>query len=355
MGSYNPTEILSGPEKVTKRIFQEYSKYKKTILISYFQDGKKFGYWKKIFGYSQLDTINNNPILMLGIFRMLILLIKIKPKYIHILSFNRFTVFLYLLKVFNLVKIFYTVNGVIIHENQVYNTEKGFAKFKNRIVENIIMYCSDRIFILSEFSKSIILKYFKLNSFVFLKTINGLDECFMKNIYIPSLEKEVNSVVFIGDINRKEKGFGFLVNALKLIDAKLNIYILSDFISFDNFGLQDNIKLIYQNKLPPEEIIQFLRNKNIILSASECDSFNISVIEAIACGLYPILTNQTGISEYLQKYFSSSIIEYGDVNALTNLLNLKIKNNLQFKNDFNTEPFLWENVFKNYYLKYYVE
>jgi len=355
IGSYNQGEILSGPEKVTKRIFQEFSKLNKTLLISYFQDGKKYGYCKKLFGQQKIDSFIDSEVLITGVFRMIYLMMKIRPKYIHILSFNRFAAFVYIIKLFYRVKIYYTVNGVIIHENKVYDTEKGFVKVKNRIVENIIIYSSDRIFILSEFSKSIILKYFKPNNFVFLKAINGLDKCFFKNNYLPTVMKEVNSVVFIGDVNRKEKGFHFFVKALKLINTKLNIYIVSDYSWTDNFNLNDNIKLIYQNKLPPEELVLFLRNKNIILSVSECDSFNISILEALSCGLNPIFTRQTGLSEYLQENFSTSIIEFGDINALVDLLNLKIKNNLQFKNDFNAEPFLWNNVFKNYYLKYYYE
>lgn len=355
VGSYNPTEILSGPEKVTKRIFQEYSKYKETILISYFQDGRKFGYWKKIFGYSQLDTYNNNPVLMLGIFRMLILFIKIKPKYIHILSFNRFTVFLYLLKVFYLVKIFYTVNGVIIHENQVYNTEKGFTKFKNKFVENIIMYYSDRIFVLSEFSKSLLLKYYKLNRYTFSKVPNGLDECFIKSQVGRYEDKLLNSVVFIGDVYNKEKGFEFLINSLTISGLKIKLYVIAENkpVIYEEVG--DNIELIFLQKMNSQKLIEFFSDKNLIISPSECDSFNISVLEAIACGLAPIITKQTGINEYLSSNFSSSIINFGDFNALVRLLVLKTQHYTRYENDFDANNFSWGNVFNKYYLKHYIE
>ena len=51
IGTYNESEILSGPEKVCKRVFEEYSKIDDTIFIQYFQDGRKYSYFKKLFGY----------------------------------------------------------------------------------------------------------------------------------------------------------------------------------------------------------------------------------------------------------------------------------------------------------------
>ena len=90
VGSFERGEILSGPGKVSKRVFEEYSKIDKTLFVCYFQDGKKYSYIKKLFGRKKITSVNGSDVIMFGIIRMLYEILKLKPKYIHILCFNRF-------------------------------------------------------------------------------------------------------------------------------------------------------------------------------------------------------------------------------------------------------------------------
>lgn len=351
-GSYNESEILTGPEKICKRIFTEYSKTQQTLFIDYFRDGSEYGLFKKLFGCEEIAEVNKSQVLRLGIFRMLIRLFKLHPEIIHILSFERYTAFVFILKLFTRCKIYYTANGIIRHENKYYNKESLYSVIKNVITESAIMYLGDIVFYLSERSKEIILHYYRINKFKLKPARNGLDECFLK---LPDEypEKEINSIVFIGDFKRKEKGGGFLSDALSLVDLGFTLYVVSDEKSLSGYRFNNSSKVVFVEKLKPEELAQFLVNKNIIAATGEYDQFNIAVLEAIACGMYPVLTLQTGISEIISQFAECSIVDYSDTEKLSGIVSSLISNKVTLNSRHDLSSFSWENVFKKHYLKYY--
>ncbi len=353
IGTYNKSEILSGPEKVCKRIFEEYSDTDKTLFVHYFQDGNKYSYFKKLFGYEKTSEVNGSEVLMLGILRMLCQVIKLNPRNIHILCFNRFAVFLYLLKIFSRVKIYYTLNGIIRHENRYYNIESKLTIFKNIVVENIMIYFSDKIFYLSEVSKSILSLYYSPDSTKLSKAINGLDKCFLEQGNSDLYVKEDKTIVFIGNIDQKEKGFDFLIYTLLSSSYKTKLFIIDSSDKMQRFKTYPNLEIIVVNKMPPHEMIEFLKNKSIIAATSKYDTFNISVLEAISCGLYPILTKQTGISEIMGDNIPSSIIDYGDKNSLTSVFENLKTNKRQYNIFTMLNEFSWHIILEKYYIPHY--
>jgi len=353
VGSYNAGEILTGPEKVSKRIFEEYAKIDRTLFVQYFQDGRKYSKYKKLFGKEKTNEVNGSEVLMLGIFRMLFHIVKLKPDIIHILSFNRFAAFLYIVKIFLRVKVFYTLNGIIRHENKYYNKESALTVVKNIISENIIIYLSDRVFYLSEFSRRILYIYFKPDRAKLTMVRNGLDNCFIDFTPQENLNKERNSLVFIGNIDQKEKGFEFLIRSLSTLDYKVKLYAIDSsgkaqrFVDF----IKPEINIV--DKMSPDKMIEFLKSKSIVVAPSEYDTFSISSLEAISCGLYPVLTRQTGLSEFIGSFINVSLVNYNDHNSLGEILNGLINSKVNKYRSFNSKEFSWNMVFNKYYLCYY--
>lgn len=353
IGDFNTGEIMSGPEKVSKRIFEEYSKTDKTLFIHYFQNGKKYNYYKKLFGYEKTADVNGSEVLKLGIFVMLYKVYKLNPIVIHILCFERFVIFLYLLKIFSNVKIYYNLNGIIRHENKYYNKESLVTLIKNIAVENIIVYLSDRMFYLSELSKSILSKYYSYEDSKLSKVKNGLDSCFLEHTNIDSSYKEPDTIVFIGDRERIEKGFSFLMKSLSLIDTSVKLYIIDSNLNNMNIPELRNVQIFITEKLSPVNLIEYLSNKNIVISTSEYDPFNISVLEAISCGLYPVLTKQTGLSEFIGEYVDVSLVDYGDEIKFSQILSGLFKTQISDVRFSNLEEFSWKSVFEKYYRRFY--
>jgi len=59
IGRYNESEILTGPEKVAKRIFHNMTKINSNcVFVEYFFDGAKYNIWKKLFGKEKIADAN---------------------------------------------------------------------------------------------------------------------------------------------------------------------------------------------------------------------------------------------------------------------------------------------------------
>jgi glycosyltransferase involved in cell wall biosynthesis len=353
VGSYSKSDIMTGPEKVSRRVFEEYSKTEDTLFIHYFQDGRKYSYYKKLFGYEETDCVNGSKVLKLGIFRMLYKLFKLRPELIHVLCYNRFVVFLFLLKIFTRVKLYYTMNGIIRHENKYYNKESVFTVLKNIAVENVLIHCSDRIFYLSEFSKNILKIYYNPDNGKLIKAINGLDAYFVNQEFPALSERELNSVVFIGNIDQKEKGFDFLLQSLLICDMNIKLYIIDSVKKINQFKNYPNIEISVVDKMFPEQMVTFLKNKSIIVAPGEYDTFNISVLEAASCGLLPLLTNQTGVSEIICDYFPALLFDFNDKLSLKNAVQNRISESSHYCEYKDPGQLSWNNVVKNYYVSQY--
>jgi len=353
VGSYNTNDIMTGPEKVSRRVFEEYSKTDETIFIHYFQDGRKYSYFKKLFGYEETDSVNGSKVLKLGVFRMIYTLFRLQPELIHVLCFNRFVIFLYLLKIFTRVKMYYTMNGIIRHENKYYNKESVFTVLKNIVVENVLIYFSEKVFYLSEFSKSILRIYYNPDNSKLIKAINGLDACFINQDSSALSEKELNSVVFIGNIDQKEKGFDFLLQTLLMCERKIKLYIIDSSDKVSRFPGFPNIEINFVDKMLPEQMVNFLKNKSIIAAPGEYDTFNISVLEAASCGLYPVLTNQTGVSEIIGDYFPASVFDCKDKVLLMKALERILGEPSKYCVYKELDRLSWNNAVKNYYVRHY--
>lgn len=353
IGTYRESEILSGPEKVCKRIFEEYTKIQETMFIGYFQDGRKYNYLKKLFGYEEVASVNGSKVLILGVISMLYSLIKSQPSVIHILCFNRFVIFLYLLKMFYKVNILYTLNGIIKHENKYYNKEPYFSVLKNIIVENVIIYFSDRIFYLSEFSKYILNKYYSPNKCKMSKSLNGLDDCFIMQNNAGFLEKEPGSLLFIGNIDQIEKGFDKLFAALENSGLKYKLYIIDSYEKIKRFNTINNVDVFITNKMTPKEMVRFMNNIQTLIVPSEYDTFNISALEAASCGLFPILTIQTGSSEIIENYYDCILYDSEDNDSLKLILGNVIPKHKQKLSKNSLLKLSWQNVLLEYYIPYY--
>ena len=357
LGSYSNSEILIGPEKVAKRIFDNLSITNNCTFIEYFFDGKKYSYYKKFFG-KEIISDYKNKILKLGIFRILFALFKIKPDILHIITFERFAAIAFLYKLLFNVKFIFNIHGVVKYENKYIRGVKGFENIKDKICEYFFMNFSDILLFLSEDSVSIAKKYYKINDKKVRLISNGIDEIF----YNVGLKRQFNnnkalSIVFIADAERKDKGFDFLKMTLEQVNFELNLFIVSG--KADNNIIFDNTKIKFNilNLMSPEKLSSFLIDKDIFISASNFDSFGISSIEAIATGIVPILTLETGASRFIKNGENGFIVKYGDVNKLLEILkyikmNPQIKEIIYKNNDSMYDTLSWNKIsemYKNIY------
>jgi glycosyltransferase involved in cell wall biosynthesis len=99
---------------------------------------------------------------------------------------------------------------------------------------------------------------------------------------------------------------------------------VNDFIELVNrFQVQDYVELLIQ--VPRPEMIKIItENTDLLVSTSICETFGLSMVEALLSGIPVVATNSGGPQDFLNAG-NSIIIENMDYMGLTNAI-LKIKN-----------------------------
>ena len=357
LGRYNPSENLSGPEKVAKRLFENISlQNHNTIFIEYFFDGKEYTYIKKIFG-AEKNHANGNTIIRLGLIKLFLFLVNEEPDIIHLVTFERFAFIAFIYKIFHNVKIVYTVHGIICYENNFLKRNISYLyKLKDKYFEKVVFKYSDKIIFLSNISLKFAQKYLKVEKGKVEIIPNGVDKCFYETKRLKEMSNNSPlKAVVVGDYFRKEKGLDFLINSLKNVQFHIELYVIGTLTNIYEHVNNINLKINCVDKLDQHEYANFLSDKDLIISSSFYDNFSISVVEGMAAGLVPIVTRETGMSELIQNGINGFIFDYGNssvvLDLLRNLSRYKLKTISEKSKNIFTQ-ISWENI--NYrYLKVY--
>lgn len=352
-GRYNPSEILTGPEKAAKRIFHEHIKHDKSIFIQYFFDGGKYNYFKKLFGKEIVYEEGASYVVTLGIVRIFFEVYKYRPDIIHFITFERFSIILFLFKLFKRTKYIYNLHGIISIENDMKKLPP-FYKFKERFCEKYFHKHSDLIVCPSEKYAALSHKLYNFNNDKVRIIPHGCDIEFSTIPHIPG-NKHLNLAV-----NATKLGFNdsseFLKKILEGINSQINLYVIID--SDKTFFLRNsNINIFYKNLTNTQEFAKFLSGIDILLSLNRYDTFSIIIIEAMAAGVIPIVTEETGMSSYIINGINGYKSSFGDdkyfLNTIEYLSNNKDKiselsnNARKIYSELN-----WEKVYDMYSLLY---
>lgn len=340
IGRYNEDDIFSGPEKAAKRLFEQAKSKHKAEFIQYFFDGRKYGYIKKFFGRNI-----NGDILTLGLFRIILYLFSFKPGIIHIITFERFASVIFIYKLFSGVKVIYNIHGLITLENKIKNVPT-FYEFKDKVCEKLFFKYSDKLLFPSDYYISKAGKYFKFDKNKVSVIPNGIDEIF-HTIY-----------------NRRTKSTGKLkviiesykIGVSKIIDSVLaNLNTVKDNIELhlintnDNSFKYDTLTIFNYNKMPVLEFAEFLKNKDVILSLAEFDTFSISTAEAMAAGVIPLVLKSTGIAAYISNEMNGFIHKYNDIGDILNkLTDSELRNKMSREASKIYNILSWENIYSKY-------
>ena len=283
IGRCTQSDILSGPEKTAKRIFELHSAQYKTVFIQYFFDGNKYGIIKKLFG-KESEQINENAVLYtIGLFRFIFLLRSLKPDIVHIITFERFAVLAFYTGLFRKFKIMYNGHGVIAYENSVIKKSGYFYSLKDKFCESRFLRKADKIILPSESVFYILKKYYSVNKNKLEIVPNGIDPVFH---LVKRTDKDSKIKAVIMNTSAYSKtGIDFLNKFLENTDLLIEIYSVGK--RYDILTNNQYTTLYYIEKMDSAALAEFYADKNIFLSLNNYDTFSISAAEAMASGLIP--------------------------------------------------------------------
>jgi len=348
IGRYNDTKSLTGPERFAKGMLNNLSEKTNVHFADYFYNGKEYSIFQKLFGYS----IINKNITRLGLFRLFFFILKFKPDVIHILNYERNAVIACFASKFFKTKLIYTSHGLIRYEDRLYNNPSFSLKLKNKFSEKYILKSSDCIVFVSEFLEQLTLKEYKFLNKKFYIIPPGVD----KNFYgreVSISHSDILEIVTFEYHPSRLKGISTLISVLNENDFNDFLSVLSDSKNI----IVLNHKSIILGKNDYSSYREFLKNKDVIVCLSEYDTFSLFTAEAMCSGLIPIVSEHTGIRDYITNVENGFIINNFDKSELKSVLQ-KISTDKTLKNKMSSyamniySELNWDSVINRYFKIY---
>ena len=200
VGKFIEGEILTGPEKVAKRIFCRFVDAGiQSVFLEYFFDGSAYTIWQKLFGAEHRIYLEKYPIFRLGLFRIPFFLLRTKPSVIHVITFERFAALVVLLARVSGIRILFNLHGVAFQEQRnAANPGSAFLQLKDRLAERMLLRFAYVVLSYTEESAHSVQQRFKLRSDKFRFIENGVDDIFFDAYHIHPQHGRLRCVIEIG-------------------------------------------------------------------------------------------------------------------------------------------------------------
>ena len=354
LGEYDINEIVPAPIKVGKELFKAFNKAGHHIYyLPYFQDGKIYSKIQKLFGFQSITE----KVYRTGIFPLIIFVIKFRPQVIHIITPALYYMVLFPLRFFLRVKIIVTLHSINRYVIPHLSNIKRYQRLRFLLIERLLVKYSDCVFVYSQRDKRYVSRYFNIPRSKITIVRNGV-----KNLKIKKEEFESQSlfkVAFVGDVNRKEKDFSLLFNALSRLrlPVELSIYGFKTQSGTAKF-FSDNIKLKVFNPLGEVALRHELVKNDLIIQSSVLDSFPLSLLEAMNAGLIFLISDRLGCAELIISEFEDLIFPRRNTEMLNARINYILDLNMEQKQILSnkirefSKSFSWEKISLEY-LKVY--
>ncbi|MDP1677756.1 MAG: glycosyltransferase family 4 protein [Bacteroidota bacterium] len=354
LGTYNPSEILTGPEKFAKRLFHELiDKNIEITFITYYQDGKIYSINRKLFGKEIISNHGSRKVYRMGIFPLLYFFLFTTYDLIHLVTFERFSIIALFCAKIRKLKTVYTVHSILKME---YNKFAIPYSLKTKLLD---LFCEKMYFRYVNkllFVSELVHQWGKDYNFVVKEgnvIHNGADKVFFATKR--SSDNNNISIVFSGNIQREEKGFSYFKECIATLNLPTDIFIISS--TSTPLNLPKHLRSFFVEPMSSDVLAEFLSNKDIFFSASEYDTFSIATLEAMAAGCIPIVTSSTGIASLIRNGINGFVVEYGDItSAADNIVRVaedsKLWDTLSHEARTTVQDMKWHNTAANYSVMY---
>ncbi len=193
---------------------------------------------------------------------------------------------------------------------------------------------ADNIIAVSNYTKTSILDYFKLDKEVYV-IHNGIDTNKFKPMKIKINDKRFK-LLFVGNLTER-KGVDLLPKIMKELEEK-------EFVLFYTSGLRTQIpedfnlsNMIPLGRLSEEDLIKEYNKCNSLLFPTRLEGFGYAVAEAMACGKPVISTNCSSIPEIVENGKNGFLCKIDDVDDFVEKIKIlkkdkRLRENMGLKN-----------------------
>lgn len=199
----------------------------------------------------------------------------------------------------------YKIPYIFTEHNQL--NLKGLPRKKDKLLKKVIASASEKLVVSND-----LIRQFATNDIFenFNKLGNTFDEtCFT---YSENSKSDSFKIITIGAYT-PIKDYATLLEALKIVDKQINTKIQFTWIGFNCWGTDNNtavtntcsdlgfknIQFELIKSATKYEIANHLQQSDVLVSTSICETFGVSVLEALSCGVPAVCTNSGGVLEMI--------------------------------------------------------
>jgi glycosyltransferase involved in cell wall biosynthesis len=227
------------------------------------------------------------------------------------------------------------------------------------LVERMIYMSSRKLWAVSSLVKKVLTEEYGIREDKIIVLYNGVDiekyhplnpEERVKLRRRLGISEDTKVLIFVG-ADPLKKGFHRILYALKRLEkGNLRNYVLFAIGFKPNptiVDLSSNLKIKFLGRLSEENLIKYYQISDVLLLPSYFDSFPLAVLEAMACGVIPVVTPMVGTSEIIVHGENGFVIhnEYELSEVLNDVLSLDIEG-LREKVVMTARKYSWINVAK---------
>ncbi|MEJ0053255.1 MAG: glycosyltransferase [bacterium] len=257
---------------------------------------------------------------------------------------------------FALSKLFGIRNILSLHGGDIYDPTKKSSPHRSALMRSAVRFVmnhADRVVAQSSNTKENAIRYYHPR-----KDIDIIPLPYEPFEFSPATRAELglsDDLFYTVSVGRlvPRKGFDFLIRSIAEIrNPKIHALIIGDGPERENLlklahelGIGDRIHLTGQ--VSEERKFQYLSNANVYVLSSVHEGFGIVLQEAMQVGL-PIISTDTGGQRDLIRTESDLTIIYNDTNALSDLLNIHLRQSLYNNTKVNMQDFSLMNIGARY-------
>lgn len=354
IGSYDSSDIVPAPVKVAKNLFENLKVHLQDIkFITYFEDGSIYSRRQKLFG----KEILSGSIYRMGIFPLIIFIIKNKPDIIHLTNAAAFYLVVFLLKPFSGFKVIYTFHSIIKYNLKYYNNFNTRLRYRFLLIEKIVSKYSDCLFVLNKNDKQYVQQYYSVPPGQIVVIDNGVaDMPFKKKYYNNNGETKI---IFVGDWSKKEKGFDILLESLAKINKNFLLTVCyGSGTKKYNASFPSNVEVKFRSALNELELRKEFVKNDIMIVPSRYESYGLALLEAMNSGLLFICFDSVGLAERLPEELRLFVVPQNEQLKMGEKISFVINLSNEEKNLFSkriidfSNRCTWSEIAKDYFKKY---
>ncbi len=180
-------------------------------------------------------------------------------------------------------------------------------RYYYKVISRLSANLATRIIAVSENTKQIACQSLNVNPNIIETIYHGINPCFL-NKSPQKLKLGFNYILYVSAIS-PYKNMHKAIQALKIIrdNYQLRYHLLiigpirsNDYMDYlrkliDTLNLEQHVHFL--SHIPQQELADYYNDADLFIFPSECESFGIPVIEAMACGVPVIASNKSSVPE----------------------------------------------------------